>query len=223
MNKIISLFLIAILLISTVFSSSTKECELCTNLMFDSLNELIEIAINGGVIGSCAELCNKLGIAPLCMVCGIACDAVGINVFMDLLDDAFPDPLYICESVKMCEYNDNATSSISDLQINPMSGNVGDTFKIGVSYNVTNTIATGEISWNVIDPKGFQFGEFEVIIDQTPSTYSAVFNFQATPSEQEEFPSGEYQLQMQICEGSCGSPHAHSYILSTQYLNFTII
>ncbi|KAM9964672.1 hypothetical protein ACTFIW_004446 [Dictyostelium discoideum] len=222
MNKILSLFLITILLISKV-SSSSEECKLCTDFMYDSLNELIEIAINGGVIGSCGALCNKLGIAPLCMVCAIACDAVGINGFMDLLEDIYPDPIYICESVNMCQYNDKANATITEVVINPMSGNVGDTFKIGVSFNVTNTIATGEILWNVVDPRGFQFGETEVIIDASPSIYGAAFSFQATPSEQEEFPPGEYQLQMQICEGTCGSPHPHSYILSNQYLNFTII
>ncbi|EGC29111.1 hypothetical protein DICPUDRAFT_43294 [Dictyostelium purpureum] len=220
MNKIFSLLLVFLLVGSSY--AKIDECNMCIDFVNSSLNDLINIILNSGVIGSCADLCGKLPNNILADGCDLLCDYIGITEFVKLLSEEDPDPIYICELTKICSYNDNANATITDLAINPVNGTVGGTFTIGVAFTVSNTIATGEIAFGIVDPQGNSFGDAVVVVQATPNQYSSSFQFQATPSEQEAFPSGEYELIMQVCEGSCGSPHPHSKLLSQQSTNFTI-
>merc|ERR1711916_216484 len=60
-------------------------CATCVNFVEQALHELIEIIINGGVLGGCGDLCSKLSNHLEATICDLVCDVVGIEAFIKLL------------------------------------------------------------------------------------------------------------------------------------------
>jgi hypothetical protein len=197
-------------------------CPTCVSFMGQAIDELLNIILNVGVLGSCSELCGYLPNEIEATVCNLLCDYVGITGFIDLIDDADPDPIWICEEIGVCAVNDNAAANITNYGIQPLHGRRGATFTFSVTYQVTNTIGTGEVALEIVDPTGMGLGDGTLIDNQAPGTYNVQFSMQAQPSENEGFPNGVYMTEVAVCEGSCGSPHSHSFTLSVAYGNFTI-
>ncbi|KAN0037816.1 hypothetical protein ACTFIV_003171 [Dictyostelium citrinum] len=222
MNKLFSLIL-ALFLVNSAVVSSLDSCSICVDFIGNSLNDLLNIILNSGVIGTCGDLCSAVpGGQIVDTACDLLCDYVGVDEFIKLISDVDPDPLYICEKISVCKTNDNAAASLDLVQINPQNGTVGGTFTLSIAYTVTNTIATGQLAFNIIDPTGNAFGDAVLLVQQTPEQYTQQFQFQATPSEQESFPNGLYTVQALVCEGSCGSPHPYTYTLANGTTTFTI-
>ncbi|KAK5576884.1 hypothetical protein RB653_001821 [Dictyostelium firmibasis] len=220
MNKLFSLIFVLFFVNAAV---SFDSCGVCVDFVDNSLNDLLNIILNSGVLGTCNALCSKVpGGQIVDTICNLACDAVGVDEFVKLISDVDPDPIYICEECKVCKTNNNAAATLELVQINPVNGTVGGTFTISIAYTVTNTIATGQLAFNIIDPTGNGFGDAVLLVQQTPEQYTQQFQFQATPSEQEAFPNGLYTLQAAVCEGSCGSPHPYTYTLANGTTTFTI-
>ncbi|KAM9997307.1 hypothetical protein ACTFIZ_006696 [Dictyostelium cf. discoideum] len=222
MNKLFSLIL-ALFLVNSAVVSSLDSCSICVDFVGNSLNDLLNIILNSGVIGTCGDLCSAVpGGQIVDTVCDLLCDYVGVDEFIKLISDVDPDPIYICEKISVCKTNDNAAASLDLVQINPQNGTVGGTFTLSIAYTVTNTIATGQLAFNIIDPTGNSFGDAVLLVEQSPEQYTQQFQFQATPSEQESFPNGLYTVQALVCEGSCGSPHPNTYTLANGTTTFTI-
>lgn len=65
-------------------------CSLCDQFVSQGINQLLNIVLNAGVIGSCSELCSlafkdaKSSLLPT--VCNLACDAVGVYGFINLIN-----------------------------------------------------------------------------------------------------------------------------------------
>jgi len=198
-------------------------CPTCVSFMEQSINQLLNIIANAGVIGGCADLCGLLPTQVEATICDLVCDIVGIEAFIDLVNDADPDPIWICEEVGVCPINDKANATVLSLTVSPLSGPQGTTFNALAVYKVGNTIGTGEVDFVVLPPNGFPFGAGELVVNQTPNTYSVRFGPISTqPNEQEPFGPGVYKVQVAVCEGACGSSHSHSYTLSTRMAQFTI-
>jgi len=193
------------------------------SFMVQSINELLNIIANVGVLGGCSDLCSYLPTQLEAVVCNFVCDIVGIEAFVDLVTDADPDPIWICEMVDICPINDNAAAKIVSLTITPLSGPQGTNFNVSAIYVVTNSIGTGEVDFVVLPPNGFPFGAGGLVVMQPPGRYEATFGPISTqPSEQEPFGPGGYPVQFAVCEGSCGSTHSHSFTLDVKTTNFTI-
>eukprot|EP01087_Luapelamoeba_hula_P012746 TRINITY_DN358_c0_g1_i1.p1 TRINITY_DN358_c0_g1~~TRINITY_DN358_c0_g1_i1.p1 ORF type:complete len:257 (-),score=32.38 TRINITY_DN358_c0_g1_i1:65-790(-) len=198
-------------------------CPTCVSFMDQSINQLLNIIANAGVLGGCEDLCSLLPTQVEATVCNLVCDVVGIEAFIDLVNDADPDPVWICEEVSICPINDAANATVLSLTVSPLSGPQGTSFNALAVYKVGNTIGTGEVDFVVLPPDGFPFGAGELVVQQTPGSYSVRFGPISTqPSEQEPFSPGVYKVQVAVCEGSCGSSHSHSYTLSTRVAQFTI-
>merc|ERR1711991_875779 len=101
-------------------------CATCVNFVEQALHELIEIIINGGVLGGCGDLCSKLSNHLEATICDLVCDEVAA-----------------------CATNDNAAANITSLTVSPPSGQQGTQFVIDAIFKVTNEIATGEIVFQV--------------------------------------------------------------------------
>jgi len=197
-------------------------CPLCVTFISNSINDLIQIILNAGVLGSCSELCGLLPNQIEATICNLLCDYVGIEAFIDLINDADPDPIWICEEIDVCPVNDNAAANITSWTIQPSTGRRGTTFQLSLDYTVTDAIGTGEIALLIVDPEGNGLGDGQLVDSQNPGQYSVTFSLKATPSEQESFPPGVYQTEVAICEGTCGSTHSNSFTLATAFANFTI-
>jgi hypothetical protein len=59
------------------------------------------------VLGGCSDLCSYLPTQLEATVCNLLCDVVGIEAFIDLVTDADPDPIWLCEEVDVCPISDN--------------------------------------------------------------------------------------------------------------------
>eukprot|EP01089_Gocevia_fonbrunei_P000484 TRINITY_DN104_c0_g1_i1.p1 TRINITY_DN104_c0_g1~~TRINITY_DN104_c0_g1_i1.p1 ORF type:complete len:262 (-),score=58.79 TRINITY_DN104_c0_g1_i1:28-771(-) len=201
-------------------------CSTCVQFMSEAIDELLNIIANAGVLGGCNALCSLL--PPIydnldIIVCNGLCDVVGIEAFVDLINVTDPDPIWMCMELDgTCPINDNAAANITSVTVHPESGPQGTTFQISMTYHVTNTIGTGEGEFVVVPPQAMPFGDGGLLVYQTPGMYSATLSFTASPSENEPFLPGQYYVQAAVCEGSCGSIHSHSKVLSVRNGQFKI-
>merc|ERR1712146_239267 len=163
-------------------------CPLCISFMNSAINDLINIIMNAGVMGSCNELCSLLPNQTEATICDLLCAYVGIEGFIDLLNDVDPDPIWICEEITVCPTNPNAAANVTSFTVQPVHGKRQDTFTFDLTYLVTNEIGTGEVALAIIDPEGMGLGDSVVVDSQAPGSYSMSFSMQASPSESEAFP-----------------------------------
>jgi hypothetical protein len=81
-------------------------CPTCINVAEESINILLNLILDTGIIGTCETLCaalaQKTGKEIIGVICNIACDVVGIEEFIKLIENADLDPIYYCEIAKFC-------------------------------------------------------------------------------------------------------------------------
>lgn len=81
-------------------------CPTCINIAEQSINILLNLILDSGIIGTCGTLCQalaeKTGSQVIGTICDLVCDAVGIDEFIKLLDNADLDPIWYCEIAKLC-------------------------------------------------------------------------------------------------------------------------
>eukprot|EP00163_Fabomonas_tropica_P002916 TRINITY_DN1237_c0_g1_i1.p1 TRINITY_DN1237_c0_g1~~TRINITY_DN1237_c0_g1_i1.p1 ORF type:complete len:267 (+),score=77.61 TRINITY_DN1237_c0_g1_i1:199-999(+) len=196
-------------------------CPLCVQFMGEALQGLIQIILNGGVLGSCSALCGQLPSKVEATVCNLLCDYVGITEFIKLLNDVDPDPIFICESIRVCSVCKGA-AKVDSVQVAPASGPQGSTFDIEVAFTVENKTCTGEIAVSIQPPDAMPFGSAQLSTGIKPGSYGVKFQLQAQPSQQEPFSPGTYQVGFALCEGTCGSKHPNSAILAQGSGSFKI-
>jgi len=197
-------------------------CPTCVSFMNNAIDELLNIILNGGVIGSCGALCGKLPNQYEALVCNLLCDYVGINAFIDLVQDLDPDPIWLCEELDACPIVDNVKGKMLSVSVSPPIGAPGATFTVTCSYQLFNTTGTGESIIQVLPPVGFPMEEGGLIVSQPPGTYNDRASVTTTPSENEPFVPGVYKVLCAVCEGSCGSTHSHSYTICEGQTTFEI-
>ncbi|EAL67512.1 hypothetical protein DDB_G0279797 [Dictyostelium discoideum AX4] len=215
---------IAILFIASLVKADLQFslCPTCVDFINNDMGDLEKI-ISGGIATSCGAVCSLLPNNIEQGACNLLCDIVGIDeflkVFNNIGEDA--DPVWICEELTVCPKNQNSNATVLTSDVSPASGPHGTTFTIGVAYKVESTLGTGEVAVMVTDPTGSNgFGDAQLIVNTQPGQYSTSFSFAATPSEDEQFPAGVYQVQLMICEGSCGAKHSVTF--NSVYANFTV-
>ena len=89
-------------------------CPTCINIAEQSINILLNLILDSGIIGTCGTLCqalaDKTGSQILGTVCDLACDFLGIEEFLKVLNNADLDPIWYCEIAKFCPSKSNASS-----------------------------------------------------------------------------------------------------------------
>merc|ERR1712146_611187 len=130
-------------------------CPLCISFMNSAINDLINIIMNAGVMGSCNELCSLLPNQIEATICDLLCAYVGIEGFMDLLNGVDPDPIWICEEITVCPVNPNAAANLTSFTVQPVHGKRQDTFTFDLTYLVTNEIGTGGGLWPSSTPRAW--------------------------------------------------------------------
>jgi len=180
--------------------------------MENAIDELIQIIANVGIVGGCAAVCGLLPNPVEQVICNLACDVLGIEEFVKLIEAADPDPIYICKQLKACPINDNGKVVIDSFNVTPAAGRVHSVFTFTATFTVINTTGTGEILLEVKPPNAPPFGEGELLESKTPGKYGFKASFRAEPSEEEPFIPGTYNCIFAVCENECGSKHPHSKI-----------
>jgi hypothetical protein len=81
-------------------------CPTCINVAEESINVLLNLILDAGIIGTCQTLCTalaqKTGSELIGVICNLACDVVGIEEFIKLIENADLDPIYYCEIARFC-------------------------------------------------------------------------------------------------------------------------
>jgi hypothetical protein len=209
-------------------------CPTCINVAEESINILLNLILDTGIIGSCGTLCTalaqKTGSELLGTICDLVCDFVGIEEFIKLLDKADLDPIWYCEIAKLCPTNDHGDAKISQFSILPATGRKGTTFAIGFSYVSLNGTGTGELDIDIHCPDRLPVGASFLLEAKKAGTYTEKITIKAEPDPQcdptqepcEEWLPGIYNVTVQICNGECGSKHPHSAIYDTAKGSFTL-
>jgi hypothetical protein len=197
-------------------------CPTCFELITESINELIEAILNGGVLGGCGTVCGVLQNEIEATVCNLLCDYVGIEAFADALNMTDPDPIYVCQVIDFCPEVKNGSVTISDGNVDPAKGPQGTTFNLILEYTVKVATGPGYLVVNVNCPDGQPVGDGQFIEGQPPGKYQITWQLQAQPSEQESYQAGVYQVEMAVCEGDCTTSHPFGGVYASTSTSFSI-
>jgi len=209
-------------------------CVPCIKAAEESINILLNLILDTGIIGTCGTLCSalaeKTGSQILGTICDLVCDIAGIDEFIKLLDKADLDPIWYCEIVKFCPVNDHGDAHFTKFNIAPTSGRQGTTFAIDFTWTSLNGTGTGELDIDIECPDKIPVGTGFLLEAKKPGTYSERISVTAKPDPEcdptqefcEEWLPGTYNVTIQVCNGECGSKHPHSAIYDTIKGSFVI-
>ncbi|CAF1020393.1 unnamed protein product [Adineta steineri] len=209
-------------------------CPTCINAADQSINILLNIILDSGIIGTCSTLCSalaqKTGSQLLGTICDLACDVFGIEEFINLIEKADLDPIWYCEMAKMCPINDHGDAKITKFAVLPASGRQGTTFSIDFTFVSLNGTGTGEIVVDIHTPDRIPLGAGFLLEAQKPGTYNERITVKAEPDPQcdptqeecEQWLPGTYNVTIAVCNGECGSKHPHSQIYDEGKSSFQI-
>jgi len=208
-------------------------CPLCIQFTGQAINQLLNIILNAGVVGTCGTLCSalaqKTGSQLLGEVCTILCDVEGVEEFVKLIQKADLDPIYFCELLKTCPIVDNGDAVITSLSVSPKSGPQGQKI-IYVSYKSTNGTGTGEMVVEVKTVDGIPVGDSFLQEPKAAGMYNQTIKLTAQPNPDcdptqgpcERWLPGNYTVAVEICNGECGSKHPHSQVYDSKETIFSI-
>jgi len=198
-------------------------CNVCVQVMGAIINDLLNIILNIGVIGTCEDLCSKLPNKYEADACDLICAYVGIEEFIRLIEYEDPDPIFFCDEAKICPTTSNGTAYTNAVSVGPTSGPASTKFLVKFNYTVTSYTSTGGPNIAVIPPDGFPLSGGELNEGQPPGTYVVGFEVDTTPSEQEPFLPGTYIVQVALCAGDCSGRHKWSgeYCNGTTHFQIT--
>jgi len=197
-------------------------CPTCFSLMSDAINDLLEYILNGGVLGTCGDLCGYLSNSIEQGVCNLLCDYVGINAFVDAINVTDPDPIYVCQEIDLCPVVNGGAVTTLNASVDPTKGAQGTTFTIYYGFKVTSPTGPGYVVVNVNCPDGSSVGGGEFSEGFGNGAYTISFSLEASPSEQESFGPGNYQVIVAVCEGDCTTDHPYGGIYAEGETSFAI-
>ncbi|EFC47159.1 predicted protein [Naegleria gruberi] len=205
-------------------------CDMCIQLLDQTINQLLNIILNVGVIGSCGELCGYLkGVGSLVVAaCSLVCDYLGVNEFINLIDKADLDAIYGCQLVSLCPVRNCKLPTCAQFfnsRVVPQSAPKGTTFTAVTQLRVYNQTGTGELYFEVDGPTTADISGGELVANGfQPGTFEIQVKVQTQDDEQNQivFEPGKYTFFSAACEGECGSKHPNSRVLATTTANFTL-
>jgi hypothetical protein len=133
-----------------LYKENLDVCPFCVDLMGQTLNQLLNIILNVGVLGTCSELCNYLSdYGQVAVVgCNLLCDYVGVKYFIKLVDLAELDPIWMCDELRACPIHDCTAKVCADFQntvLTPAKAHKGDNVTFSSILTVYNQTSTGEM------------------------------------------------------------------------------
>ncbi|XP_013414049.1 countin-1-like [Lingula anatina] len=209
-------------------------CPTCVDFTTQAINALLEIILNGGVLTACSDLCgalaNKTGSQAVGAICDVLCSIVGVEEFIQLIQDADLDPIYFCELITVCPVFDSGDANITALTVKPPQGPQGTSFIVDIEYTSKNGTGTGELVIELDTVDGIPVASAFLQQKQPPGTYGSKITIHAKPDPDcdptqgpcEMWLPGTYIVKIALCNGECGSLHPHSQIYDTGSTNFTI-
>lgn len=193
-------------------------CKQCVSIGTQGLQQLINAALNVGIVGGCGKLCSALPNPNEAKACDVGCTLLGIKAFEKILNKADLDPIYYCELLKACPAGaDDASISVDRAVVSPASGPVGTAFAIQLQFTTINATGVGEVETYIKSPQGAKVGSATFLNSGfKPGKYASNVTFTPkndyTKSPPLIWEKGTYEYGFRVCQGACGSTHPHSKI-----------
>ena len=190
-------------------------CDECLTFASEALSALLQIILDGGVMGTCSALCSY--VPEFEQICDIACDILGIEAFIKLITYLdVTDFIRFCELVKLCPIHDGDAEIIS-LTFTGDSFDSCDTVLGEAMFRVYNETGPDEMmfeidgaDWNMPASTG------NVVASIPPGMYNIELSLDTSqgggPDGDECWESGDYTVEFQLCQGECGSKHKYSKV-----------
>jgi len=174
------------------------------------LNTLLNAALQIGVAGTCEELCGYVPNQYAQVFCTLVCLGVGIDEFINFLNDADLDPIYLCSELDICPRDTcgaTGCTQITSVRVSPSAGKLRTLFTFEVTLkalkntgtgitaivmNCPNCNMDGEIDWAVLN-EGFTAGQ-SYVVNSTLDTAEMDWLY----------PIGTVQFQALSCRYGCG-------------------
>jgi len=198
-------------------------CPVCVTFFDDTLGDLLNIILNLGVGAGCAELCSPLNDSSYIAVCSILCFLAGFEAFVDLIENADLDSIYICSEMDLCPANSCTGECINITQVivQPKKAPLRSTFNFNIFLNVLKNTGTGVTRIVVQPPGGGDPFGFETLNEGfTAGTTTNVTLQIETNFEDWNYPPGLYQVEVDSCGSDCDNNHG--VIFNSKYTSFTI-
>lgn len=201
-------------------------CTPCVNFIGNSIDQILNVILKGGIVGGCSEICSKAfpDNKKEEQICNMLCDSVGVYSFIDLVKkySGYLDPIFFCETLHVCPIYQGGSVNLDSITVTPSSGIVGTTFEIQALFTVLNQTSTGELALTITPPHSHSFSDNMLDTGFAPGKYGVKFNLKASPTEDEPFEVGSYQVTLTGCDGECGSKLPHTSTLFEGKTNFSI-
>eukprot|EP01113_Clastostelium_recurvatum_P017387 TRINITY_DN203_c0_g1_i2.p1 TRINITY_DN203_c0_g1~~TRINITY_DN203_c0_g1_i2.p1 ORF type:complete len:240 (-),score=61.76 TRINITY_DN203_c0_g1_i2:76-795(-) len=234
-SKLLSTLVVCALIVPFVFpfapdrfsvvpddSAGATICPACVTLFDDSLDILLNAILNGGVIGGCSELCGHINDKSEALTCDVLCSFVGIKEFVKIIESTDPDPIYICQVMKVCPAVNGGKVNITSATVSPASGPQGSEFAITMQYTVLNQTSTGLLMVEIKPTNGEPIDDAVLSEGLAPGKYDITFRLKTTPTEDEPFLPGLYNVEVAVCAGDCSTKHPYGGIYATASTSFNI-
>ncbi|CAF2045091.1 unnamed protein product [Rotaria magnacalcarata] len=205
-------------------SNGIDWCPQCVNTFDQLIYYVLDGILELGIINTCDDICNyvteKSGSPVLYAICAVGCDALGINEFIKIAKEVDLDPIYFCESLKVCPIFDSGDAKFKSFVILPARAPVYSTFVIDFAYESMNGTGTGQLVVGIQTIDGVELSTTLLIEPQKPGRYAERISVDASPDPDcdpaaqqcEEWFPGVYNVTVMVCNGECGSHHPHSQI-----------
>jgi hypothetical protein len=174
------------------------------------LNTLLNAALQVGVAGTCEELCSYIPNQYAQVFCSLVCLGVGLDEFINLLNDSDLDPIYLCSELAACPRDHcgaTGCTTITNVVVSPNPGKLRSTFHFaitvrankntgtgitGIAMNCPNCNQQGQLFWATLN-EGFTAGQ-TYVINSTLDTAEMDWTY----------PIGQVQFQAVSCRYDCG-------------------
>lgn len=208
-------------------------CSPCVQLGNQGISTLLNYLLNTGVVSSCSKLCSHLDTKMEKTTgdpdaCNLACGLVGIKAFISALNHTDLDPIYFCEVITACPAGpDDADAKVLKAEASPSSVSKGDTVQLLCDLNVTKASGVGEyrvavrgpvkgdVGEGFLLPKGLDVGAQQLGVELKVKDHTS-------GDEPVVWQPGDYEFDIEVCQGECGSKHPHSKVFGTATGKFTL-
>jgi len=190
-------------------------CNICVQFMEQTINELLQIILEGGILGGCVVVCAALPNQYEVLICNLLCDAVGVEAFGALIQDTDPDPVWICMEVDACASTLTAAATITANVVQPPVAKRNQEVQFGVAYTIINQTGTSDLAIVIVPPSEGEALEGDWLqFTQAPGQYQQAVSLKLKPNQYQPFLDGTYVVQWFVCEGLCGCIHNLCYTLA---------
>jgi hypothetical protein len=212
-------------------------CPICVQFADETIDDLLNIILNAGVVGGCGDLCAMLAkeiktdTEIIDLVCNLLCDYVGIREFINIIEKADLDPIYYCELLKQCPIDDNGDAHIVSFKVIPDDVVHGSMFNIELLFDTEKGTGTGEIDLLIDTADGIPLQHNELSEPLAPGAYNITWSVEAKPDPNcdptqdicEQWIPGNYTANVAICNGECFSKHPHSQVYDEGKAPFNVV